>query len=131
MGQITLYAAVANGAAKMPPGRDRKLLEQAAAFLDFRAGSDDDSCSVGANVIEFEDDDSTRQIGSICPHCKREPCTSNLRLIQFGSQEGAIPVAEFTCSGCRKILGFSILPLPPMTDPGPQRPSSGLILPDR
>ena len=133
MGQITVFAAVANAAVKLPPGRDRDLLERAAALLDFRGAAPDEGSATGARVIEFEDDESTRQIGPICPHCKREPFVASAHLVQFGSQVGVIPALQFACSGCRKVIGISILPPPPMmteeNSQGACRSASGLILP--
>lgn len=125
MGQITVYAAVANAATKLPPGRDRDLVERAAAILDFRGNVPDEATTTGARVIEFDDDESTRQIGAICPHCKREPCAANAMLVQFGG----MPAVQFTCGGCRKILGFSLIPPPPMMEREAERSPSGLVLP--
>jgi hypothetical protein len=130
MGQITVYAAVANAAARLPPGRERRLIEMASRILNYSAREDESyplASEVGRYILDFEDDDSTQQIGPICPHCKREPCNAAGQLVQFGG----IPVLQFTCGGCRKILGFSILPPPPVEDHKPEGrlASSGLVLP--
>jgi hypothetical protein len=126
MGQITVYAAVANAAAKMPVGRDRDLLEKACIALDFRGPSESALAALGATILEFEDDDSTRQIGAICPHCKREPCAAAAQMVQFGM----FPVLQITCSGCRKILAYSIVPPVPVEKPQEAYPS-GIVLPPR
>ena len=135
MGQITVFAAVANAAVKLPPGRDRDLLERAASLLDFRGTVPDEATSTGARIIEFDDDESTRQIGPICPHCKREPFVASAHLVQFGSQIGVIPAIQFTCSGCRKVIGISILPPPPMQTEEDHsqdgRSAAGIFIPGR
>jgi hypothetical protein len=125
MATITVHSILMNAAAKLPHGRERRLLDRVAEMLDYRSfTSDDDFRDFGAQVIEFEDDASATEIGAICPYCKREPCPIQCNPVQFGP----VPVLQFTCSGCRKVLGLSIVPPPPMMMPE-QRQSSGLVLP--
>lgn len=116
MAQISVYGAVANAAARLSNGRERRLLDKVVEMI---AGTE-----LGLTIISDGDDSSTQKIGPICPHCKREPVTMTMRPIQFGM----FPSAEFSCSGCRKVISVSLMPLPPQMPMQQENPSS-LILP--
>lgn len=123
MATITVHSILMNAVSRLPNCRERRLLEGVAERMDYRLPSyPNNFMEVGATVVEFDPDDSAAQIGPICPHCKREPCQVQANPLQFGP----IPVMQFTCSGCRKIIGMAALPPFPMQ---PEREQSSLILP--
>lgn len=99
-------------------------MDQVVEMLDYRSQRNESLADAGATVVTFDDDESTQHIGSICPHCKREPAVMTMRPIQFG----VFPAAEFSCSGCRKVISVSLMPIPPQMPMQQENPSS-LILP--
>lgn len=64
-----------------------------------------------------------RSPAPVCPHCAQDPCVMGAHILSVG---GGIPVAVFVCTGCRKVIGTSIIP--PMPEP-PQRQDSRLVIP--
>jgi hypothetical protein len=124
MGKITIHSILMNASSRLPNGRERRLLDQVAELMDYRIPVRDEARDLGARVIEFDEDESTSEIGAVCPHCKREPVPVQCNPVQFGP----IPVLQFTCSGCRKVLGFSIVPPLPANMRTSDRTESGLIL---
>jgi hypothetical protein len=109
MAHITVYAAIANAASKLPNGKERTMMDR---VLDRMSAESEvfnpSGRSFGLQMMEVEES-GTSQIGHICPHCKREPMQIAVHIIQFGTAPGAV----FSCSGCRKVISCAPLPMVP------------------
>ncbi len=125
MATITIHSILMNAAAKLPNGKERRLLDQVADLMDYRIPENSILREAGARIINFEEDDSATQIGAICPNCKREPVQIQANPVQFGP----VPALMFTCSQCRKVISVAIVPPPPMVPQMEERQSSGIIIP--
>lgn len=68
-------------------------------------------------------DKPARTPAMLCPHCPADPMQMEIHVVTF---MGGLPVAVFVCTGCRNVIGTSIIP--PMPEPS-QRQESRLVLP--